>query len=94
MSSKKRKIRLGKRIAEALDLPDEAVSGQPKLTLHGREILLIENHKGIFECGECVVRLHTACGILRITGSALTLLELSAERLYVAGALCSVEYEL
>ena len=45
---KKRKIRLGKRIAEALDLPDEAVSGQPKLTLHGREILLVENHKGIF----------------------------------------------
>ena len=51
MSSKKRKIRLGKRIAEALDLPDEAVSGLPKLTLHGSEILLIENHKGIFECG-------------------------------------------
>ena len=93
MSNKKRKIRLGRRVAEALDLPAEAVSGMPKLTLQGREAMLVENHKGLFECGENIVRLHTACGILRITGEGLTLLELSAERLYVAGKLCGEEYE-
>mgnify|MGYP000321546181 CR=1 FL=1 len=93
MSNKKRKIKLGRRVTEALDLPEETVSGLPKLTVQGRERMLVENHRGIFECGERVVRLHTACGILRITGEALTLLELSAERLYIAGTLCGVEYE-
>ncbi len=93
MSKQKRKIKLGRRVVEALDLPQETVSGRPKLTLQGRELILVENHKGIFECGESVVRLHTSCGILRVAGEGLTLLELSAERLYVTGLLCSVEYE-
>ena len=93
MANKKHKIKLGRRVAELLDLPEETVSGQPKLTLQGRGAMLIENHTGIFECGESTVRLHTDCGILRITGEALTLMELSAERLYIAGKIQGIEYE-
>lgn len=93
MAKNKRKIKLGRRVAETLDIPEEMFSGLPKLTLQARETLLVENHKGIFECGESVLRLHTACGILRITGEQLTLRELSAERLYVSGEICTIEYE-
>ena len=93
MSNKKRKIKLGRRVVEMLDLPEESVSGQPKLTVQGRDNLLVENHEGIFECMENTVRLHSSCGILRITGEALTLMELSTERLYITGSIRSVEYE-
>ena len=93
MSKQKRKIKLGRRVVEALDLPQETVSGRPKLTLQGRELILVENHTGIFACGESVVQSHTTCWLLRVAGEGLTLLELSAERLYVTGLLCSVEYE-
>ncbi|MBE5785237.1 MAG: sporulation protein YqfC [Clostridiales bacterium] len=93
MSKKKRKIKLGRRILETLEIPEEAYSDTAKITLWGKKTLLLEQHSGIFECGEKRIRLFTEPGILRIEGEDLVLLELSDERLYVTGKIESVIYE-
>ena len=35
------------RIAEELDLPKEIINGEPKIVVHGKSEIIIENHKGI-----------------------------------------------
>lgn len=88
-----RKIKLKRRIIEALDLPMEAAFDVPRLTMLGTERALVENHKGIYEYYPSYVRLQTGCGMLRVGGEALALRELSTERLLISGAIASVEYE-
>ena len=88
-----RKIRLKKKIMEALDLPMETVLDVPRLVVLGNERVLVENHKGIYEYYPSFVRLKTGIGILKVAGEELTLKELSAQRLYVDGKIASLEYE-
>ncbi|MCE5234426.1 MAG: sporulation protein YqfC [Clostridiaceae bacterium] len=88
-----RKIKLRRRIMEALDLPMETVLDVPRLTVLGREKLLVENHKGVYEYYPSFVRLKTGCGMLRVGGEELALEELGAERLFISGRIASFEYE-
>ena len=57
----KRKIKLRKRMAEVLDLPEDIVLDVPKLTLIGNETMLIANHSGIYEYSDDIIRLNTRC---------------------------------
>lgn len=90
---RKRKIKLGKRIAEQLELPAEAASPSAKITLWGKEMVLLERHKGLFECSERRIRLHTADGIVCIAGESLVLMELSLDRMFISGAIENIGYE-
>lgn len=54
----KRKIKLRKRMAEVLDLPEDIVLDVPKLTLIGNETMLIEEHSGIYEYSDDIIRLN------------------------------------
>ncbi|MEA5059207.1 MAG: YabP/YqfC family sporulation protein [Candidatus Pelethousia sp.] len=92
MQKNKRRIRLGRRLLSALDLPEEA-AGTPKLTVLGREHALIENHTGIYQYRAQEICLSTKAGMLHITGEALTLLEITPERLYISGRVDSLRYE-
>jgi sporulation protein YqfC len=89
----KRKIKLRKRMAEVLDLPEDIVLDVPKLTLIGNETMLIENHSGIYEYSDDIIRLNTPIGLLSIAGLDLVLKELSLERLYVTGIIYGVNFE-
>lgn len=51
-------------MAEALDLPAEAVSGMPKLTLQGREAMLVETTKASLNA------VKTLCGCTRLAVSS------------------------
>jgi len=93
MSKGKRRIKLGKKIVEALDIPEEALLNVPKLTMMGKEHLLVENHKGVFEYDDGFLRLDTTEGMLRISGANLILLELSESRICVGGQIKAAEYE-
>ena len=91
MGKRKRHIHLGRRILSALDLPEEA-AGTPKITLLGREHALVENHQGVQQYRAEEVCLQTRAGLLCITGQALTLRELSPERLYISGCIQGIGY--
>ncbi|HOG00803.1 MAG: YabP family protein [Firmicutes bacterium ADurb.Bin248] len=93
MGKGKRRIRLGRRAAEWLDLPEEILTGRVKVTLYAMDTLVAENHGGVFECAPERVRLRTAEGILRVEGRELTLEELSGERALVRGEIIGVSFE-
>ena len=96
MAKKKKHKRLktlGRRVMQSLDLPEEALGGLPKVTLLGRENMLVENHQGIFEYAADRIRLITTEGILCIGGEELRMKELSVERLYISGRIDTAGYE-
>lgn len=81
-----------KNMTEALELPKEIMLNLPLVSFIGREEVSIENYKGILEYGEETVRVSTATGILRLTGSGLCIKQLSAECLVVTGRVEKMEF--
>ena len=76
-----------RRVLRALDLPEEVDLNVPKFTMLGNTDLLVENHRGILQYNEGLIRLVTADGVVRITGTGLELTEFGSERVLVRGAL-------
>lgn len=90
----KRIIRLRHKLVRALDLPSEAAEGETRVQLLGRERMLVENHRGIYEYRGDLVRLKCADGMMRISGDGLILQELSRSRLFVGGSISGFFYEI
>jgi len=82
-----------RRILRALDLPEEADAQVPKFTMLGASDLLVENHSGILQYSEELVRLMTPEGIVRIIGHSLELTEFGNERVYLRGRIIGWAYE-
>ncbi|MBQ4347465.1 MAG: sporulation protein YqfC [Firmicutes bacterium] len=80
-----------KYLARSLELPTEAVLNLPLVTLTGFTELCIENHRGIIEYTDSVLRVNTAQGALRIEGRALILHSLTSEALTVTGRISRIE---
>ena len=83
---------LRKNVTEALELPKEIMLNLPLISLVGREEVTIVNYKGILEYGEELVRIGTAAGVLRLTGSGLCLKQLSAECMVVTGRIENLSF--
>ena len=83
---------LRKNVTEALELPTEIMLNLPLISLVGRGEVTIENYKGILEYGEELVRIGTAAGVLRLTGSGLCLKQLSAECMVVTGRIENLSF--
>lgn len=89
---KKNPTRL-RRLLRALDLPEESDSRVPKFTMLGASDLLVENHSGILQYNDALVRLMTPEGVVRIIGRDLELTEFGGERVYLRGKILGWAYE-
>lgn len=90
---KRKRIRpraFARKLHEALDLPLEIAPHVSKVTMLGQQDLLVENHRGVLQCGKEQVRLLTNDGVLGVQGKALELRELSDSRAYVRGEIESI----
>lgn len=70
--------------------PREVVTDVPRVTLTGSERLLVEQHKGLMACTAEMIDLHTACGVLRIEGSALVFLRYNGTEALIAGRIDAI----
>ena len=59
---------LWKRTLRLLDLPEDMDATVPRITVVGREQMLVENLSGIRRCSEGEVLLLTGCGVLAVSG--------------------------
>ncbi len=84
--------RLGKRIENALDLPQGTLSDQPHIEINGRNELIIEGCHGILSYEEDLMELQTGVGMLRINGRQLLIHVLVDGSSKVCGQLLSVEF--
>ena len=79
-------------VAELFDLPGELVGTLPHLELLGGKQLFGERHRGIRSYSEEVLDVNTAAGVLRVRGTGLRILAMTAEAVRVGGEISAVEW--
>jgi len=79
-------------VAELFDLPADVVAGLPRLEMIGGRQLYLEHHTGILAYSEEQIDANTTAGVLRIRGSRLTLLAMTAEELRIGGCIDGLEW--
>ena len=70
-----------------LDLPEDMDPRVPRITILGREKMLVENVSGVRRCTEGEVLLLTGCGTLQVSGEGLLVKELGESRALLTGRL-------
>ena len=86
------KKELLKRTLRLLDLPEDMDATVPRITVVGREQMLVENLSGIRRCSEGEVLLLTGCGVLAVSGEKLLVKELGESRALIVGRLLRWAY--
>lgn len=79
------------KLAEGMDLPGESVPGQTLVELAGDRRVLVENHAGVTAYSPEAICIKVKYGELRITGAKMTLLQMTARQLIIAGQIDGVE---
>ena len=79
--------KLIQRTLRLLDLPEDVDPRVPRITILGRERMLVENVSGIRRCTEREILLLTGCGTLSVTGEKLLVKELGESRALLSGRL-------
>ena len=76
-----------------LELPPDLLSGAVRITLLGRELLKVVNHRGIviYEPERIILRISD--GRLLIRGTKLSMAELNDEQMIVEGCVDSIAFE-
>ncbi|MCX7781088.1 MAG: sporulation protein YqfC [Negativicutes bacterium] len=80
-------------LASFFDIPQDIVLDLPRITMLGNKQVLVENHKGIIEYHESLVRIKLSQGELIITGADLMLGNLQVEQIMVEGVIAAIRYE-
>ena len=81
-----------KRTLRLLDLPEDMDPRVPRVTVLGRDRMLVENVAGIRRCTEREVLLLTGCGKLQVEGEELLVKELGESRALLTGRLMRWAY--
>ena len=81
-----------KQTLRLLDLPEDMDPRVPRITVLGREKMLVENVSGIRRCTEKEVLLLTGCGTLLVAGEKLLVKELGESRALLTGRLVRWAY--
>jgi sporulation protein YqfC len=80
-------------LAGLLEIPQDIVLDLPRLTLLGNKQLLVENHRGIVEYSDFLVRINLSQGMVSIRGADLVLCNLQSEQLLLEGTIASVSFD-
>ncbi len=91
----KKENKLYKLITDAIydfESPDELITGKAKIELISNTDIIIENHRGIIEYGDEIMRINCGEVIMKITGTNLCLKTLTINELSLSGIIASIEY--
>ena len=84
--------RLRKLTAQFLDLPEDVVFDIPRITMIGNMQLYIENHRGVMEFSDKVLKLRLTGGYVEITGQDLVIRAILTEEVFIEGTISNVAY--
>lgn len=90
MENKFLKVKSG--LAGKLDLPRDVMLDLPKITIIGDNEVTIENHKGVVNFEDKMVRVITSIGLITINGDDFEILFMGGSTLAVSGKFESIEY--
>lgn len=80
------------RISKATEIPKDVITGIPVLSITGISELHLENHNGILEYTEDLIRIRTKCGLLKINGKKLQTEYYSNDEIKICGRFDSIEF--
>ena len=78
------------KMAYAMDLPGEALPGQPLVELIGQGRVLIENHRGVVQYGDTEICARVSYGCIRVCGRELRLMRMNRQQLIISGCVDSI----
>lgn len=81
---------LKSKIVEQLEIPKDAVLNIPRITIAGDQELCIENHKGIVEYSDTVIRINVGTGIIKVVGENLSIHSILTDELLIEGKLKNI----
>lgn len=90
LTVKNQRKNYGHKLAELLDIPLETIDW-PKVTLNGNTNAVIQNHRGVIEYDQNIVRINTKLGEIKVTGEKLTLVAASKEEIIVEGLISGAQ---
>ncbi|MDR3592410.1 MAG: sporulation protein YqfC [Negativicutes bacterium] len=80
-------------LAGLLEIPQDIVLDLPRVTMLGNKQVLVENHKGIIEYTDSLLRIRLNQGELVVVGENLVLGSLQPELLFIEGVISAVRYD-
>ncbi|MGL5615400.1 MAG: sporulation protein YqfC [Sarcina sp.] len=80
------------KIAESLEISEEVITNLPKISVIGKNKIIIENHKGIIEFDKHIVKTGSESGIIVITGKNFEVSFLGEDTIIVVGTFHSLTY--
>ncbi len=80
-----------RKLISAADLPDEPIPGRPLVEIIDHSRVLIENHKGVTEYGENMIRVRVKFGSICVCGDHLELSSMTKGQLIIAGNIESIQ---
>ncbi|HBR01658.1 MAG TPA: sporulation protein YqfC [Ruminiclostridium sp.] len=84
---------LSEKLARIFEIPGDVIGDHPKVTAIGRGEVLIENFKGIMDFKDGMIRINTNNGVIKITGSLLTIREITSEEMIIGGKISNIDYD-
>ena len=79
-------------VAELFDLPADVIAGLPHLEMIGGRQLFLEQHKGLLAYSDTAIDINTGTLVVRVRGTGLQLLAMTAEELRLGGTIEAVEF--
>ena len=86
------KEQFGERLASAASMPKDVVMKAAVLTALGNFEVCIENYRGITEYTECLVRVQTKGGQIRLTGKRLKVEYYTNDEMKITGKIECTEF--
>lgn len=84
--------RLKNRLSDTFELPKEIVLDIPNIKMIGSMEAVVENHKGILEYSQEILRINSASGIIKILGKNLEIKEINQEDILIKGDIDLIEF--
>lgn len=81
------------KISELAGVPKETLMDLTKLSFAENRELYVENHKGILEYSDELLRIKTACSIIKICGADFRISYINKFDLLVEGVFYSITFE-
>ncbi|WP_088228753.1 YabP/YqfC family sporulation protein [Desulfosporosinus sp. FKB] len=80
-------------VGDILDFPPDVAGEGPKITITGRQEILVENYQSIINFSEEEIRLETADGEIFLSGKGFVLKTILATELRIEGKLNALSFE-
>ena len=81
------------KIDKMLDIPEEVISDETKITIMGFNSVLIENYKIVLEYQEIFIRIKIHNGFINMNGLNLKIDEMNNDDILIVGEIEEIEFE-